>query len=143
MAEGVAPLERCGERLAELMGLGVELAASREHPVEMQRNGRGPAGAIMDRLVVTSGGDESAAAASHDGDGDGDGDEDGDGPVRPVRREMNEAEMRRHLTEVGDLRAIAKALAVKDEHEAFDILRQYSSGELSREVQILLESLFE
>ena len=42
-----------------------------------------------------------------------------------------------------DLRAIAKALAVKDEHEAVDIVRRYSPGELSREVQILLESLFE
>jgi predicted nucleotidyltransferase len=42
-----------------------------------------------------------------------------------------------------DLRAIAKALAVKDEHEAYDIVRRYSAGELSREVQILLESLFE
>ena len=216
----------------------------------MQRpqNGLRPPGAIMERLAVTPGGDESAAALLHDGDDGGDG----DGPVRPVRREMDDAAMRRYLTEVGehlaargltgeivlaggavmvmalktrggssdidavfgleaealrqavrevadanglpstwlndhvrifvaadaptvdlfavpglmvrmvrldylfymqawagdpvdqrDLRAIAKALAVKDEHEAFDIVRHYSSGELSREVQILLESLFE
>ena len=214
----------------------------------MPQNGVGPAGAIMDRLAVTPEGDESAAAPSHDGDGDGDG----DGPVRPVRREMTDTEMRRHLAEVGehlaargltgeiviaggavmvmalkarggssdidavfereaeairqaisevakahglpsiwlndhvstyvaqdaptvelfevpglrvrmvrldylfymkawagdpvdqrDLRTIAKALAVKDEYEAYDIVRRYSPGELSREVQILLESLFE
>jgi predicted nucleotidyltransferase len=212
----------------------------------MPQNGLGTAGAIMDRLVVAAGGDELAAAASHDVDGDG------DGPVRPVRREMNDAEMRRYLVEVGehlasrgltgeivlaggaimvmalkarggsndidavfereaealrqaarevadanglpsiwlndhvrvfvaadaptveffevpglrvrmvrldylfymkawagdpvdqrDLRTIAKALTVKDEHEAYDIVRRYSPGELSREVQILLESLFE
>lgn len=42
-----------------------------------------------------------------------------------------------------DLRKLAKALGVKDEHEAFDIVRSYSPGELTREVQILLESLFE
>lgn len=41
-----------------------------------------------------------------------------------------------------DLRAIAKALRIKDEHEAYDIVRRYSAGALSREVQILLESLF-
>ena len=42
-----------------------------------------------------------------------------------------------------DLRAIAEALKLKDEHQAHDIVRGYSAGELSREVQILLESLFE
>jgi predicted nucleotidyltransferase len=42
-----------------------------------------------------------------------------------------------------DLRAIAKVINVKDEHEAYGIVRRYSSGELSEEVQILLESLFE
>jgi predicted nucleotidyltransferase len=42
-----------------------------------------------------------------------------------------------------DLRAIAKALELKDEHQAYDIVRGFSPGELSREVQILLESLFE
>lgn len=42
-----------------------------------------------------------------------------------------------------DLRKIAKALAVKDEHQAYDIVRGYSPGELPRDVQILLESLFE
>jgi predicted nucleotidyltransferase len=42
-----------------------------------------------------------------------------------------------------DLREIAKALGIKDEHEADEIVRRYSPGELSREVQILLESLFE
>ena len=35
------------------------------------------------------------------------------------------------------------ASIVKDEHEADEIVRRYSPGELSREVQILLESLFE
>ena len=42
-----------------------------------------------------------------------------------------------------DLRKIAKALAVEDEHQAYDIVRGYSPGELPRDVQILLESLFE
>lgn len=42
-----------------------------------------------------------------------------------------------------DLRKIAKALSVKDEHQAYDIVRGFSPGELSRDVQILLESLFE
>ena len=42
-----------------------------------------------------------------------------------------------------DLRTIAKALGVTDEHEAYEIVRRHSRGELSREVQILLESLFE
>ena len=42
-----------------------------------------------------------------------------------------------------DLRKIAEVLSVKDEHEAYDIVRRHSPGELSREVQILLESLFE
>ncbi len=42
-----------------------------------------------------------------------------------------------------DLRAIAKALGVHDEQEAYEIVRRYSSGEVSEEIQILLESLFE
>lgn len=42
-----------------------------------------------------------------------------------------------------DLRAIARALDLKDEQHAYDIVRGFSQGELSREVQILLESLFE
>lgn len=42
-----------------------------------------------------------------------------------------------------DLRAIAKALRVRDDREAYDIVRRYSPGELSEQVQILLESLFE
>jgi hypothetical protein len=42
-----------------------------------------------------------------------------------------------------DLRAIGAALGVKDEHEAYDIVSQYSEGGLTRDVQILLESLFE
>lgn len=42
-----------------------------------------------------------------------------------------------------DLRAIAKALDLTDEQHAYDVVRGHSRGELSREVQILLESLFE
>ena len=42
-----------------------------------------------------------------------------------------------------DLRAIAKALGIKDEPQAHDVVRRYSPGPLTREVQILLESLFE
>jgi predicted nucleotidyltransferase len=42
-----------------------------------------------------------------------------------------------------DLHAIAKALELTDEHQAYDIVRSYSRGELTREIQILLESLFE
>jgi predicted nucleotidyltransferase len=42
-----------------------------------------------------------------------------------------------------DLRAIAKALDLKDEHHAYDIVRGYSPGVLPRVVQVLLESLFE
>ncbi len=42
-----------------------------------------------------------------------------------------------------DLRAIAKALGLRNEHQAYDIVRRYSPGELPRDVQILLESLFE
>jgi predicted nucleotidyltransferase len=42
-----------------------------------------------------------------------------------------------------DLLEIARALEVTDEHQAYDIVRGYSPGGLSREVQILLESLFE
>ena len=42
-----------------------------------------------------------------------------------------------------DLRVLAKALGLKDERQAHDIVRGYSPGELTRDVQILLESLFE
>ena len=42
-----------------------------------------------------------------------------------------------------DLLEIARALEVTDEHHAYDIVRGYSRGELTREVQILLESVFE
>ena len=42
-----------------------------------------------------------------------------------------------------DLRAIATALGLQTEHEADDIVRTYSRGGLTRDVQILLESLFE
>ena len=42
-----------------------------------------------------------------------------------------------------DLRAIARALKLKDEHQAYEIVRRYSPGAPSREIQILLESLFE
>ena len=42
-----------------------------------------------------------------------------------------------------DLRAIAKALELTNEHQAYDIVRGYSPGELTREIQILIESLFE
>lgn len=42
-----------------------------------------------------------------------------------------------------DLYAIAGALKLKDEREAYDIVRQYSPGTPPREIQILLESLFE
>jgi predicted nucleotidyltransferase len=42
-----------------------------------------------------------------------------------------------------DLLEIARALEVTNEHHAYDIVRSYSPGELTREVQILLESLFE
>ena len=41
-----------------------------------------------------------------------------------------------------DLRAIAVALKLKDEHQAYEIVRRYSPGIPPREVQILLESLF-
>ena len=42
-----------------------------------------------------------------------------------------------------DLLVIAKALGLKDERQAHEIVRGYSSGELPRDVQIILESLFE
>ena len=42
-----------------------------------------------------------------------------------------------------DLRVIARALGLTSEHEAYDIVRGYSPGELPRDVQVLLESLFE
>jgi predicted nucleotidyltransferase len=42
-----------------------------------------------------------------------------------------------------DLREIARTLDIRDEHTAYDVVRRYSPGQLSREVEILLESLFE
>lgn len=42
-----------------------------------------------------------------------------------------------------DMREIVRVLDLKNEHEAYDIVRRYSPGELSEEVQVLLESLFE
>lgn len=42
-----------------------------------------------------------------------------------------------------DLRAIAKALKLKTEQQAYEIVERYSHGELPRDIQILLESLFE
>jgi hypothetical protein len=42
-----------------------------------------------------------------------------------------------------DLRVIAQALKVTDEHQGYEIVRRYSPGEVPREIQILLESLFE
>jgi predicted nucleotidyltransferase len=42
-----------------------------------------------------------------------------------------------------DMRVIAKALGLRNEHEAYEIVRRYSPAELPRDVQILLESLFE
>jgi predicted nucleotidyltransferase len=42
-----------------------------------------------------------------------------------------------------DLRVIARALGFKDERQAHDVVRGYSPGALPRDVQILLESLFE
>lgn len=42
-----------------------------------------------------------------------------------------------------DLRVIAKALELKDERQAYDIVRGFSPGELPRALQILLESVFE
>jgi predicted nucleotidyltransferase len=42
-----------------------------------------------------------------------------------------------------DLRVIANALELKDEHQASEIVRGFSPGELPRDVEILLESLFE
>ena len=42
-----------------------------------------------------------------------------------------------------DLCVIAKAFGLEDEHQAHDIVRGYSPCELPRDVQILLESLFE
>ena len=55
--------------------------------------------------------------------------------MRPARREMTDAEMRRNLTEVGQH---LDALDITGE-----IVRGYSPDGLSREVQILLEGLFE
>jgi len=45
MAAGVAPLERCGERLARLVGLGVDLAAPDKRPARVPGMGR-------DRVVI-------------------------------------------------------------------------------------------
>jgi len=42
-----------------------------------------------------------------------------------------------------DLVAIGRELGLKSEAQAYDIVRKYTSDALSREVQILLESLFE
>ena len=42
-----------------------------------------------------------------------------------------------------DLRVIAKALGLRDERQAYDIVRAFSPGDLPREIQVLLESLFE
>jgi predicted nucleotidyltransferase len=42
-----------------------------------------------------------------------------------------------------DLRVIAEALALVDEQQAHELVRRYSQGELPREIQILIESLFE
>ena len=42
-----------------------------------------------------------------------------------------------------DLRVIANALELKDENQASEIVRGFSPGELPRDVEILLESLFE
>lgn len=42
-----------------------------------------------------------------------------------------------------DLRVIARVLGLQDEHQAYALVRGHSQGELSRDVQILLESLFE
>jgi hypothetical protein len=42
-----------------------------------------------------------------------------------------------------DMRAIAKVLKIKNEQQAYEIVRRYSPGELPEDVQILLESLFE
>lgn len=42
-----------------------------------------------------------------------------------------------------DMRVLAKALGLKDERQAYNIVRGYSPGELPRDVQILVESLFE
>ena len=58
--------------------------------------------------------------------------------MRPPRPEMTGDPIDQR-----DLRVIAKALELQDELQAHDIVRRYSPGELPREVQILLESLFE
>ena len=42
-----------------------------------------------------------------------------------------------------DLLVVAKELGLGDEQRAYDIVRGYSPGELPRDLQILLESLFE
>jgi len=42
-----------------------------------------------------------------------------------------------------DMRVIAKALGLGDERQAYEVVRGYSTGELPRHVQVLLESLFE
>lgn len=42
-----------------------------------------------------------------------------------------------------DLRTLSEALNLRDEQQAYQIVRRYSPGTPPREVQILLESLFE
>ena len=42
-----------------------------------------------------------------------------------------------------DLRVIANALELTDDRQANEIVRGFSPGELPRDVEILLESLFE
>ena len=42
-----------------------------------------------------------------------------------------------------DLRVIANTLELKDEHQASEIVRGFSPGELPRDVESLLDSLFE
>ena len=42
-----------------------------------------------------------------------------------------------------DMLAIARELGLRYEAEAYEIVRRYSPGELTREIEILLESLFE
>ncbi len=58
-------------------------------------------------------------------------------PVRRPSPAMTDEQMRRYLAEVG------ARLALKDEHQASEIARGFSPGELPRDVEILLESLFE
>ena len=66
-----------------------------------------------------------------------------DQPVRRPRPEMTMKAWAGDPIDQRDLRAIAKALELTDEPQAYDIVRGYSPGELTREIQILIESLFE